>query len=270
MILLFGYIASALMGLTLGLFGGGGSILTVPILYYFFHQNSVSATFNSLFIVGTTALVGTLLNWQKRTIDFRTAFLFAIPSFIGVYVSRSLILPSLPDTLFTVLEFTLTKSILIMVSFASLMIFSSLAMIRTKSHSDLKNLSTHKNRLLIDIALKGFVVGLSTGFVGAGGGFLIVPALVFFLGLSMEKAIGTSLLIITANSFFGFFISLSAFNNISWPLIFTISLLGIIGLLVGQRMTAKISEKNLKKAFGYFVLTIGLFILIDHIIKFVT
>lgn len=256
---IFGYVASLLMGLSLGLIGGGGSILTVPILVYFFQLNGVLATGLSLFIVGATALVGAILNAQKKQIDIKTSLIFVIPSLAGVALSRRILLPAFPDSL-ALLGFSFTKSLFILVAFAILMLLAARAMIRS-SHQTAPLTKTQPK--IADILLKGFFVGVVTGFVGAGGGFLIVPALVLLLGLPIRKAIGSSLLIITINSFFGFALSL---NNLTpdWPLLITVSALGILGLAIGHWLSPRLPEKNLKQGFGYFVLLIGLFVFIDQ------
>lgn len=255
---LLGSFAALIMGLSLGMIGGGGSILTVPILVYFFQINGTQATAQSLFIVGTTALIGALLNAAKKQIDLKIAILFSIPSLIGVAVSRRLILPMIPDD-FSVVGLPMTKSILLLMAFAALMLIAAKAMIQSSG----KNTVARSNTSLLEIATKGFFVGIITGFVGAGGGFLIVPALVLFLGLSMRMAVGTSLAIIALNSLFGFSVSLQeALPN--WPQLLMITLLGAIGLFVGHRLAPLVPEKNLKKVFGYFVLVLGLFVFIDQ------
>lgn len=192
---ILGYIASILMGLTLGMIGGGGSILTVPILVYLFQINPVIATAYSLFIVGLTALVGGGFYLKKGEVDLKTGFV-AIPSFIGVYLTRAYVMPQLPDPVFTIASISFAKPLLIMIVFAVLMVAASLSMIKSKT----SNVSSPKemkalNRLIL-ISLEGLVVGAITGFVGAGGGFLIIPALVILVGLPMKIAVGTSLFII--------------------------------------------------------------------------
>ena len=197
-----GFIASLVMGIILGLMGGGGSILTVPIMVYLFGFSPTVATGNSLFVVGLTALIGSIMYIRKGDIDFKTGFFFAVPSVIGVNVSRGLIIPKIPEIIFSANGFAFTKEILIMVTFASLMIAASYSMIKKKS--DRKPRSVHPTMQAVLIGLQGLVVGLIAGFVGAGGGFLIIPALVLFAGLQMRVAIGTSLMIIALQSLLGF------------------------------------------------------------------
>ncbi|MBY0314846.1 MAG: sulfite exporter TauE/SafE family protein [Bdellovibrionales bacterium] len=264
---LLGYILTLIMGVSLGLIGGGGSILTVPILYYFFSQDSITATSNSLFIVGATALMGAFKYYRKGHVQMGTAVLFALPSFIGVYMARALILPNIPHSVLSVFGVEITKPILIMICFSLIMMIASRAMIRA---GRLGKASTAEviSVPLVSITFKGLFVGVVTGFVGAGGGFLIVPALTLLLGLPIRKAVGTSLAIITANSFFGFSMSfLSLSYEVPWIFLFMISGLGILGILIGNGLSDKIAEHHLKKGFGYFVLIVGSLILVDQILR---
>jgi uncharacterized membrane protein YfcA len=261
-----GYAASLLMGLSLGMIGGGGSILTVPILVYLFAIHPVLATAYSLFIVGLTALVGGIGYLKKGEVDLKTGFLFAVPSFIGVYATRAFVLPRVPDHVFTLGSLTVTKPLLIMIVFAVLMVLASISMIRgRKAKGEAKEISTAAKVGLIGI--EGLVVGTITGFVGAGGGFLIIPALVVLVGLPMKKAVGTSLFIIAAKSLIGFTGDLQHQATIDWQLLFIISGIAVVGLAGGMLLSRQLSEAALKKGFGYFVLIMGCFVLGDQISK---
>lgn len=265
---IIGYLASIFMGVSLGMIGGGGSILTVPILVYLFAINPVLATAYSLFIVGLTALVGGISYLKKGEVDLKTGFIFAVPSFIGVYLTRAYLVPSLPDPVFTVGTVAVSKSLLIMLVFAVLMVVASISMIRTKKESTTvrpKELSPLQKFLLI--SLEGLVVGGITGFVGAGGGFLIIPALVLLVGMSMKLAVGTSLFIIAAKSLLGFIGDVQHQPTIDWHLLLTVSAIAIVGLFVGMTFSKKVSERALKKGFGYFVLVMGAVILFDQLNK---
>ncbi len=262
---LIGYIASIFMGLALGMIGGGGSILTVPILVYLFEINPITATGYSLFIVGSTALVGGLFYLKKGEVDLKTGFIFAVPSFIGVYLARAFIVPNLPDPAFTLGSLAFPKPLLIMLVFAILMLAASVSMIRVKKENAKGAALSPASRFLL-IALEGLLVGAVTGFVGAGGGFLIIPALVVLVGLPMRIAVGTSLFIIATKSLIGFVGDLQQKNqHMDWQLLFSISAIAIAGLFIGMAVSKKVSEKGLKKGFGYFVLMMGAFILIDQI-----
>ena len=189
-----GYLGAVIIGVVLGLIGGGGSILTVPIFVYILAVNPILATAYSLFVVGVTALVGALKNIQKGLVDFKTAIVFSVPAFLSVYLTRKYLVPNIPDKLFAIGNFTITKNVAIMLFFALIMLVAAFAMIKRKKEDSLQTGETSYNYPLIII--EGFVVGLLTGIVGAGGGFLIIPALVLFAKLPMKKAVATSLLII--------------------------------------------------------------------------
>ena len=268
------YAATIIMGITLGLIGGGGSILTVPILVYLFQVNAVLATAYSLFIVGTTALAGGISYYRRGEVDLRTGFIFAIPSFLGVYAVRAFVVPQLPDPIFNIFSHDIAKSVFVMAVFAVLMLLASVSMIRSSfgkqkspnTNAQSNNMSAGKKILLIGI--EGLVVGGITGFVGAGGGFLIIPALVVLVGMPMKIAVGTSLFIIAAKSLIGFIGDVQHQAFIDWALIIKLSAIALVGLLIGTQLVKKIPEQSLKKAFGIFVLVMGAFILYDQVSKF--
>jgi uncharacterized protein len=261
---IFGYIASVAMGLTLGMIGGGGSILTVPILVYLFAAEPLLATSESLFVVGSTALLGGLMALRAKEARLKTVFQFALPSFVGVYLMKQWILPSIPEEIFQVGSFHLTKALLVMLVFAILMLLASLSMIRRKNKANATSFEESPNAFA-KIMLQGFFVGNVTGLVGAGGGFLIVPALVNLLGLNMKSAVGSSLLIIAANSLFGFAVAMSSGLLPTWDILIVILALSLVGLVIGRYFAKSVSDTNLKKSFGYFVLVMGTLILLDQI-----
>ena len=263
---IFGYLSAILMGISLGMIGGGGSILTVPILVYFFQQNAMVATTGSLFFVGITALVGAAISSFRGLVEYKTGVLFALPSFAGVFFARKFILPAIPDSFSVLGQIAISKSLLILVCFSLLMILASRAMIKSGKTPTTEPSKSNRQKGIISIGIKGFLVGCTTGFVGAGGGFLIIPALVLLIGLPMKMAVGTSLAIITANSLFGFSVSLTEIN-IDWHLLLTIAALGIFGLILGTQISGRFDEANLKKYFGYFVLAVGSLIFSDQLLK---
>lgn len=255
---ILGYFGALLIGVTLGLIGGGGSILTVPVLVYLLAVNPVTATAYSLFVVGTTSLVGALKNIPKKLVDFRTAAVFAIPAFIAVYCTRKFIVPAIPEQIFTLWDFEMTKDVGIMLFFAFIMLLAAASMIRNKTKEPEEGSEVIYNYTLI--VLEGIVIGVITGLVGAGGGFLIIPALVLMAKLPMKKAIATSLLIIAIKSLIGFVGDIQTME-IDWKFLFIFTSISIGGIWLGIFLSNFIDGKKLKKAFGWFVLVMAVYII---------
>lgn len=257
---ILGFIGALMMGLTLGLIGGGGSILTVPILVYLFSVDTVLATAYSLFIVGLTSLIGSFSHISQGNVHWRTAIVFGIPSIISVYLTRMYFVPLIPEQILTVGSFSLTKPILILIFFAVLMVFASYTMIRECKKCKEKQVGKIKYNYPL-ILLEGLVVGTITGLVGAGGGFLIIPALVILAKLPMKQAVGTSLVIIALKSLIGFMGDVKGSEAINWHFLGNFSVIAIIGIVLGSMLSKKVSDEKLKPAFGYFVLVMGLYII---------
>ena len=259
---LIGYLASILIGVSLGLIGGGGSILTVPVLVYLLGVEPVLATAYSLFIVGATSLVGAFPKYKQGLINLKTALIFGIPAIAAVYLTRAFLVPLIPDEIFSINSFVMTKAVMMMILFALLMVFASISMIREKTTTPSEDEAQKFNYPLI--LLEGILVGVLTGMVGAGGGFLIIPALVLFSKLPMKMAVGTSLLIIGAKSLIGFLGDISHFQ-MDWKLLVIVTTLAIAGIFVGNWLNNKVDGEKLKKAFGWFVLIMGVYILIREL-----
>lgn len=260
---IIGYTASVLIGVSLGLIGGGGSILTVPVLVYLFGMDVFLATEYSLFIVGVSSTVGSVSYFKNGWVNFKIALIFGVPSVISIFLTRTYLLPLIPDELLTVKGITITKNIFLLLVFAILMIFASYKMIRSNT---LKSIS-EKNSIQSNIALavgQGTIVGILTGLVGAGGGFMIIPALVNLLKLPMKTAIGTSLVIIALNSLIGFSSSMTNVN-IEWTMLLSVAAIAIAGIIIGSHLSKKIDGKKLKPAFGWFVLIMGIYIITREI-----
>lgn len=255
---IFGYLGALMVGLFLGLTGGGGSIITVPVLVYLFGLNPVTATAYSLFVVGSTSSFGAFQNFRNNLVEIRTAIIFAIPAFILVYITRRLIVPAISETVLEVNDFILTKNVFIMSVFAFAMIFSSYSMIKSKKK--VEDVDESKKISIVSLLLIGVGVGLLTGFIGAGGGFLIIPALVLIAKLPMKKAVGTSLLIISVNSLIGFIGDLQQ-REIDWSFLLTFTAISIIGIIIGVSLSKYISGKSLKKGFGWFTLIVAFYII---------
>jgi uncharacterized membrane protein YfcA len=224
--------------------------------------DAVYSTAYSLFVVGVTALVGAIQNGFKGLIRYKTGFLFALPAFIAVYVSRRWLIPLIPDPLFSSEQFTLSKDMAILVFFAVIMLLAAWSMIwNNKPQADASN----RSRRVWLIMLEGLIVGVVTGLVGAGGGFLIIPALVLFAGVPMKEAVATSLMIIAIKSLIGFIGDIQNLA-IDWIFLGLFSLLAISGIFMGTFLQSYINSSQLKKGFGWFVLLMGVYIIIKELI----
>ncbi|KAL0225740.1 hypothetical protein P9112_013064 [Eukaryota sp. TZLM1-RC] len=271
MIEIFGYIAAVFIGITLGLIGGGGSILTVPVLVFLFKIKPTSATAYSLFIVGITSGIGSIPFFKRKLVCVQTAVVFGIPSIIAVFSTRAFLLPLLPETFISISSFTLTKDIFIMILFASLMIVTSFSMIKKSKKSVLEEPLLHQDSITKDfnyklILLEGTIVGALTGLVGAGGGFLIIPALVILGKLPMKKAVGTSLVIIFSKSLIGLLGEpLLRGSDFQWVIVLKCTFMAVLGISLGSFLSTKIDGTKLKPAFGYFVLVMGFYIFVKEI-----
>jgi uncharacterized protein len=256
-----GYIASICIGLILGLLGGGGSILSIPILVYLFGIETVVASAYSLFIVGATSLVGAIPKYKDQLVNVRTGILFGIPSIISIFFTRKWIIPALPDIVLDTDFILITKRILILGIFAILMILASFSMIKGKREIVTETQKGFRTFLVI---LEGALIGFLTGLVGAGGGFLIIPALVFLTGLPFKTAVGTSLFIIAINSLSGFLGDVLNYK-MDWPFLLSITGLAIIGILIGNKLQKKVSALRLRMAFGWMILIMGAWILVKEL-----
>ncbi len=331
--IILGYIGALLVGFTLGLLGGGGSILTVPIFVYILDIPPVEATAYSLFVVGVSASIGALKYMRKGLVNYRAAIMLAVPSLLAIFMTRKYLIPALPDTLislggvdittdlifiiilllalllttiillrynlnqtgtgnfikvlglllpaatmvFVMRQFVIpnlpqkliflgdiliTKDLAIMLFFALVMSFSGISMIRSGNipNSGENTSETNYPRIIF----QGFIIGVITGFIGAGGGFLLVPALVLFTRLPIRLAIGTSLLIISANSLIGFIGDLT-YQKIEWPFLLAFTAISVIGIFIGTYTSKYISSNQLKKGFGVFVLVMAAVIVAKEI-----
>jgi len=257
-----GYISAIMVGLVIGLAGGGGSILTVPIFVYIFGIPTLLATSYSLFVVGSTSLIGSINHVIKKRVDLRVTAAFALPSFISVFLSRRFLVPALPDPLFSFNGFVLSKSHAILYFFVLVMIIAARAMIRS-DRPEQGEAADGKPRY-VTLGLDGLAVGLLTGTIGAGGGFIIVPMLVLLAGLPIHRAVATSVLIIAVNSFVGFMGDIGH-TKLDWNFLLPFTGLSIAGIFLGMYLARFIAPDRLKKGFGWFVLSVAGYVIFKEV-----
>lgn len=265
MLEIIGYGMALLIGLSLGLIGGGGSILAVPVLAYLFGLDEQVSTAYSLFIVGGAALVGGWRQHLQGQVDWRTAAVFGGPALVGVWLVRHYVVPALPDVLWTMGDFEVTRRMAMFGVFALLMLVAAASMLSGKERKGGSGNVQYNYPLIV---AEGLAVGALTGFVGAGGGFLIIPALVMLANLEIKKAIGTSLIIIAIKSLTGFLLGDALQMSIDWTFLLIFTGLALLGILLGVSLSKRIDGKRLKKGFGYFILVMAVFIFtMEFIIK---
>lgn len=260
-----GFIAASLMGLILGLLGGGGSMLTVPILFYIFKLPAVIATGYSLIVVGITSLIGAVHYGKDRLVEPKTAILFALPSMAGVFTARKWLVPSLPEAVELGL-ISITKDQTIMIAFASLILAVSVSMLMIKREELApQRLPDSKTKQTLLLAGQGLLTGIVTGFVGAGGGFIIVPILILLTGLPVRKAIATSLFIIAINSTAGIAGDISEGLTIDPFFLGKFIAFTIVGVVVGSMINRAVPVALLRKGLAYFVFTMGVLIMLKEL-----
>ena len=256
---IIGFACALLIGIILGLIGGGGSILAVPVLAYLFSIEEKAATAYSLFIVGSSATLGGIRQHLKGYVDWRTAIVFGVPAIIGVSLVRKFVVPALPDIIFNFNDFDFTRRMAMFGLFAVLMIPAALSMLKNKTPKDDYEFSKRKYNYVL-IVIEGILVGAITGLIGAGGGFLIIPALVILAKVDMKVAVGTSLIIIAVKSLIGFFLGDAFTMKIDWEFLLIFTFLSLIGIFIGSYLSNFIDGKKLKKGFGYFIILMAIFI----------
>lgn len=259
---ILGYIGALLIGLILGLIGSGGSVLAVPIFIYLFLLDEKIATAYSLFVVGSTSLVGSVSYSIKKLINWNQVLLFGVPSVISVVLVRNFLMPSIPEIITSISGYDISRRALILVLFSILLILSSIMMFNNN-----KNMLSERGLNYLKIISEGFLVGAITGLIGAGGGFLIIPSLVILGKLPMKEAVGTSLVIISLKSLFGFFFGDAFLYQIDWTLILKFTFISILGIFTGNYFSVFINAKLLKKIFGVFIFIVGFLIITNELIN---
>lgn len=260
----FGFVGAFFIGLIMGILGGGGSILAVPILAYIFHYDEKVATAYSLCIVGSTGLIGGIRQAAKKMVDWKVVLQFGLPAVIGITLVRAFLIPALPTTLFHIGTFYVTRRMAMFGLFAFLMVFAAISMLKGKKEESQTPFDNKKlNPILI---IQGFLIGGLTGMVGAGGGFLIVPALMMVAKLDMKKASATSLVIIATNSLIGFLIGDALHLKIDWNFLSVFIGISMVGILVGTFINKYLPVQFLKKSFALFIILMAIFMFIEEFI----
>ncbi|SMG20904.1 sulfite exporter TauE/SafE family protein [Sphingobacterium psychroaquaticum] len=259
--MLIGFLLAIVVGATLGLVGSGGTILTVPILVYVMGVDPIMATTYSLFAIGITSFVGSVRGVMAKEVDLNKIVTFGIPSLLMVFVTRLFLLPLVPDVI-VIAGIEVEQGVLLMVLFAIVMLASSWTMIKEQE----SHLDASARIPLWQVISQGLLVGLVTGTVGAGGGFLIIPALVNFYGMPIKRAVSTSLVIITINSLFGVIGDAEKFVDFDWPLILGYTTCAVIGIFIGFALSHRIKGQHLKRMFGYLILVMGIYIILREVV----
>lgn len=258
---IIGYVGALLTGLILGILGGGGAIFSVPVLVYIFHVKATEATGYSMFIVAAAALIGAVQNIRKKMVDWLAVLWYGVPSLITVFVTRKYIIHAIPENLFTVGSYTFTKHVGILLLLSFFMVMIGYRMLLDQQISDAEERGTNHPRL----AMYAVAIGLFLGLVGAGGGFLMIPALIHFANLDIKKAVGTSLVLVSANATIGFLGDATANTNMNWPLLVSFSGIAIAGVIAGTYYAHKINPVKLRKGFGAFMIATAIFIFVREI-----
>ncbi|MEJ0103387.1 MAG: sulfite exporter TauE/SafE family protein [Bacteroidota bacterium] len=260
-----GYITALLIGLSLGMIGGGGSILTVPVLVYLMNVNPLLAATYSLFIVGITSLAGGVRAYTRGCVDFKAITEFGFPSVFSVFIARHYLLPIIPVHLFYVGNIEITRDRLLMLAFSILMFITAVLILLDKTNEQKEETGRTIRGKTFQLVIAGLIIGMVTGLLGAGGGFLIIPILVLFLKQPMKTAVGTSLIIIAINSLFGFLFSLKQFS-FDWKILILFTAISVTGIFIGGYYSDKVPAAILKKIFGWFILAMGVYIALKETI----
>ena len=258
--IVLGYGGALLTGLVLGLMGGGGALLSIPVLVYLFHIPATTATGYSLFLVGITAAFGAVQNVRKQLVDYTATLYYGVPSVITVYMLRRFVIPNLPDVMFSIGNYAVDKNHFILFVLSVVMFGAAYKMI-TGSTADA---DSETSRPVSHVKLIAYAVAIGSflGLVGAGGGFLMIPALVYFANLPMKKAVGTSLLLVSVNSFIGFLGDINANHALDWNFLLLFSAFSVVGVFTGIYLQHFLNGEKLKKSFGWFVLAVAVYMLI--------
>ncbi len=261
---ILGYLGALLTGFVLGLLGGGGALLSIPVLVYMFKIEASVATGYSLLLVGIAALSGAVQNVRKKWVDYDAALYYGIPSVITVYTVRRYVMPNLPKTILQIGTYTLDKNHLILFILSAVMFIAAYKMI-TSNSTQASEVQPKQRSHYLQLILYAVLIGAFLGLVGTGGGFLMVPALIYFANVPTKKAIGTSLVLVTVNSFIGFLGDIGSHNAFDWQFLLTFSAFSVTGVFIGHYVAAFIHNDKLKSYFGWFILAVAIFIIVKEV-----
>lgn len=255
---LIGYLACASIGISLGLIGAGGSILMVPVLVFLFHMPPVLATSYSLFVVGVTSFFAATGKFRKGDVLIGSALTFGLTSMLVVIGIRHFIVPVIPESFGSIGNAPVSYDLLCIFFFACLMIVAAIFMISKSREVHVESIPCSGGLLKsIPYAL---LVGTVTGFLGAGGGFMLIPVMTLLLGLDIKKAVGTSLAVVALNSLSGFANDLDHVD-LDWKFLLIISAIALLGSVAGAKLADRVNSKRLKACFGWFVLILAMLII---------
>lgn len=269
---IIGYILSIIIGLTLGLFGAGGAIISFPVLMYFMNIPPLQASVYSLLIVGISAFIAVIQHIKNKNIDIKITIIFSVPLLISFYIFKFIILPIIPQDIISFSQWTFTKNHLIILLFIitlSIIIYRMLYNTSASIPENTNNLST-PNILSYKYIISAGLVGMLAASIGAGGGFIIVPALIEIFKLPIKKATGTSLFIISINSFVGTIMNIKAFQPEHTTMLLLFSILSIAGIFIGTYLNKILQSQLLKTSYAYFLVFILFSTIITEIYKFTT
>jgi len=255
-----GFLLALCIGVSLGLMGSGGSILTVPVFVYILQVEPSLSTTYSLFAIGVAAAIGSIRNYRLKLIAYQKIIDFGIPSIILVFLTRQFILPLIPKVFF-IGPWVIHQNTILMVFFSLVMLLSALKMIQP---SEKRTAVNDRKPSRYTTILQGAGVGLITGIVGAGGGFLIIPALIGFYKMPMHRAVGTSLAIICINSFFGMAGDIEKIPLFDWKILAPYTVLLLLGMFLGFYISRYFNGQQLKRSLGYLILGIAIFIFLKE------
>ncbi|HPQ07705.1 MAG TPA: sulfite exporter TauE/SafE family protein [Bacteroidia bacterium] len=264
-----GYILAVFIGIVLGLFGSGGAIISFPVLVYFMGISPELAGNYTLLIVGISALVGTIKQLKEKTLDIKVAISFSIPLLLSFFITKKIILPAIPSKILETNALTFTKDNLIMSLFVITLSVIIYKMLNKDSNEQSSHTTSIQSTFNLKYLIQSFLVGFLSASIGAGGGFIIVPALMSIYKLPIKNATSTSLFVITINAFIGTLLNIHHFQSEHITMIVVFTILSIIGIFIGIYLNKIANVLTLKKSYAYFLIIILFSTISTEIYKFI-